>query len=137
MKTYLKFAIYGLVMMSGSAMAQERTAGGATETQLTWTMLASQISAANTKANDLENQIKQITECGKRGLVFSDGQGCVPASSFSDTRVASIIACNSQKKFLVGNACVDGASTTSMVTPPKLLQEGESCSMNGCTIKAY
>ncbi|MCZ7935726.1 hypothetical protein O9X90_25700 [Agrobacterium leguminum] len=63
--------------------AQERTAAGATETQMNWSTLNTKVTSANTKADAVNTRVDQVVVCGRKGMVYApgqagaDAQGCI------------------------------------------------------------
>lgn len=99
MKNLAIWTIFGYMTILGTtaAQAQERAAGGAMETQMTWSALSSQISGVNTKLEGTNSRIDQIVVCGKLGKIYAPGavgatpQGCVEASSTGGTDLTTIV----------------------------------------------
>lgn len=115
------------VLAVSHGVAQERTAGGPVDTQVTWTALSDMAKAASNKADAVNTRVDQIVVCGKIGRVYApgtggaDANGCLDAKALDGTTltaindglkntnisVANIIACNMQLKFYDGTKCVD------------------------------
>ena len=76
--------------------AQERAASGATETQMTWSALASKVDNANAKTDAANTRIDQAIACAKKGKLYapnyskSDMLGCTAAD---DTMLNNILTC--------------------------------------------
>lgn len=75
---FITTAAFALACTVGHA--QERTAGGTTETQMTWSTLSNQISTVTSQLNGLDTKIKRVEECGR------DGQLYAPGAADADTR---------------------------------------------------
>ncbi|MGP4686740.1 hypothetical protein ACSV5K_10295 [Agrobacterium pusense] len=104
--------------------AQERTAAGATETQMSWTALSTKIDAAKNAANEVNIRVNQIAACGRKGLVYGPGEptrdsdGCV--KPFADptalnqlsTKMDSVISCAGQGRVFNGGSCSSGFMIT-------------------------
>lgn len=80
---YRYLAIAALMACSGIAHAQERTAAGATETQMTWSALSSEISTVDDEVKGVNARVDEVTVCGKKGMFYApgmpgvDSQGCL------------------------------------------------------------
>ncbi|RYG60187.1 MAG: hypothetical protein EON60_08010 [Alphaproteobacteria bacterium] len=103
------------VTLTNLAYAQERTAMGTTETQMTWTALKNLIDSANAKSDGAHKRIDQIVVCNTKQMIYSpdtngkDADGCVAIKE-----LANVLNCSKQKKFFDGTACVAGdVATTS------------------------
>lgn len=83
--------LLALTSIATSSIAQERSAAGALDTQMTWTALSSQVAAANAKSDAVNTRVDQIVICARKGKVYApapqagiDSQGCLtPASDFT------------------------------------------------------
>lgn len=85
-----KYLLAGaLALAITSAHAQERTAGSALETQMTWSTLSAQAKAASDKADAVNSKMEQAIVCSKRGMLYApgagDAQGCLEASKANAT----------------------------------------------------
>jgi hypothetical protein len=83
------FSVLGLVLLATPAMAQERTAGSSLDTQMTWSGLSSQITTVKQRADSAHIRVDQVEVCGRKGMVYSpgngaDGQGCVTPATAAD-----------------------------------------------------
>lgn len=82
---FLTLGILGLTLMCAGAAAQERAAGSALETQMTWTSLSAQIKAVDNKADAVDSKLQQAIICAKKGMLYApgsgDSQGCVLAGN--------------------------------------------------------
>lgn len=69
----------------GHVNAQERTAAGAVETQMTWSALWNISQQANGNAKAAHMRIDKIAECGRQGMLYApnnDGAGgCIQPRS--------------------------------------------------------
>lgn len=80
MKSAFSFAV--AILLTSTSMAQERTAAGAMDTQMTWTALSARVDSANTKADAINARINQGVVCATKGMLYApgtagvDGQGC-------------------------------------------------------------
>lgn len=69
---------------AGAAQAQERTAIGGTDTQMTWSALSTLINGVSTKTDAVNSRVDQVVVCAKKGMVYApgapgiDGDGCLP-----------------------------------------------------------
>ncbi len=124
--------------------AQERAAGGAVDTQMTWSALSTQINGVSVKADAVNSRVDQAVVCGRLGKVYApgatgaDANGCLSAqyvnsivncgnqgriyNSASNScvipgEIASIIACGNQQKVYQAstNSCVEVAGGTRWV----------------------
>ncbi len=100
------------LMLAMPVMAQERTAAGALDTQMTWSTLKSLVDDANTKSGAAHIRIDQIVLCNKNNLIYApgvdgaDSDGCIVNSD-----ITHIIECGKLGKTYNGAACV-GTSPT-------------------------
>ena len=53
--------------------AQERVAGGALDSQMTWTALSNKIDQASQKTDILQAQVDQIKKCGAKRMSYTPG----------------------------------------------------------------
>lgn len=78
----MKLLILGLLCLAGSAFAQERSATGSMETQMTWSALSDQVNIAKTQLAGANVRINQVVVCGRKSMLYApgagaDSQGCV------------------------------------------------------------
>lgn len=98
--TLLGLTACGL-LLAGSAVAQERSASGATNMQMTWTALNALVGSATTKANAVNDRVQSVINCNWQSKAYN-GSGCVdnaklvPLSAKIDTIKSNITAINSQ-----------------------------------------
>lgn len=97
MKTYFFTVMFVALAGLTSSHAQERTAGGPTETQMTWSSLTNLVNAANTKAEGVNARIDQMIKCNRKAMAYApgagaDGDGCIENSKIValNTKVAEI-----------------------------------------------
>lgn len=108
-----------ILMLAGmfpAAHAQERSATGQLDTQVTWSAISSHIASTSGKADAVNVRIDQMGVCAKKGMIYApgasaaDGQGCimpvVPPSivntlttvsntvNSANTNLSKIITCN-------------------------------------------
>lgn len=75
--------ILAALVATGPVMAQERSAGGTRETQMTWSALSNQISAVQAQVGNTNGRIDDIVTCAKKGMVYAlgaagvDSQNCL------------------------------------------------------------
>lgn len=114
-----KALMLGLIL-SGSTMfapdAQERSAGGSVETQMTWSALSNLVSGANAKSDAVNARMDQVVKCNKKFKVYApevtgaDGDGCLDNALLValDGRVDKMEFCGKQSKVYnaTTNACV-------------------------------
>ncbi len=67
------FLCAALCVAAPLAHAQERTAAGALDTQMTWSALKNLVDGANTKITATNYRIDQIEKCGKKGMLYAPG----------------------------------------------------------------
>lgn len=116
--------ILSLLALLPNVHAQERTAAGTMETQMSWSALNTKIATANTKADAVNTRIEQVIVCSRKGLLYApgqseaDGQGCVKpfvddsAMNQLNTRMNSVLACAGQGRMFNGSSCVTAAVAT-------------------------
>ncbi|WP_142781090.1 hypothetical protein [Agrobacterium sp. T29] len=81
----MKIILLALAALSliTAAFAQERTAAGTVENQMSWSALNTKIATANSKADAVNSRVEQVVVCGRKGMLYApgqagaDGQGCV------------------------------------------------------------
>ncbi len=84
MKNSLLFAV--LCLISFPLQAQERTAAGSLDTQMTWSTLKNLTDDANAKSTAAHSRIDQMEKCGAKGMLYSpsaagaDKDGCKSVS---------------------------------------------------------
>lgn len=82
-KTFVICATLAIFGMVGATQAQERAAGGTTETQMTWTALKSQVETARTESAAAHTRIDKIVICNKKNMLYvpgvtgADTDGCI------------------------------------------------------------
>ena len=117
------------VMCFGGAVssgAQERSASGSMDTQVTWTALSNLAKAANDKADMVGTRVDQIVVCGKKNMIYApgaagaDAQGCVigKIEPSVQNNINNIIACanSGQMYSSSSNQCVRTTPTCTMQT---------------------
>lgn len=76
-------AALGLTALASPVQAQERSAMGNTEVQMTWSSLTNLVAAANNRAAAVESRMNQMIICNKKfklyapGYPGADGDGCI------------------------------------------------------------
>lgn len=127
-----------LLVPVSSGIAQERTAGGALDTQMTWSGLSAQIGTVKTQIDAVNTRVDQAVVCGRKGMVYApdtndaDSQGCVmPATASSvinqltnlqnsvggvQNSVNISNSCGSQGKVSNGGGCVNPASSAPSIS---------------------
>lgn len=128
MKTTLSLAV--TILLTSTAMAQERTAAGAMDTQMTWTALSAKVQSANDKADAVNVRVDQVVVCGKKGMVYApgatgaDSQGCFQSATAPgvitslttiQSSVSNVVTCNKAGQVFDGTKCiasVQGKPTT-------------------------
>lgn len=116
--------------------AQERTAGSALDTQMTWTSLAAQAKAASDKADAVNTRVDQVVICAKKGMLYMpgvggiDSQGCKEPFRSGDVNgnltqlynaintlnsnvnnsLSNIYACNKAGQVYDGTKCIASSS---------------------------
>lgn len=91
--------------LSQGAFAQERAAGGTTETQMTWSALKSAVDTARTESKAAHDRIDQIELCNKKSMDYApkvtgaDADGCIDNKLITNltTRITNVEACNALK----------------------------------------
>lgn len=127
MKTVIALSVTAF-LLAFSVNAQERTAAGAIETQMTWSALSAKIGQVDSKIGGVKSLVDQSIVCGQKGMVYApggtgiDGQGCkeaaVPASvmnliNTANAKINTSISCNQ------GNQLYNGTSCTAIPAPAK------------------
>lgn len=79
--------VLAFASLSAMAMAQERSAGGPVDTQMTWSALTTLVNAANAKSDAVNSRVDQVVVCARKGKVYApapqvgaDAQGCLSAT---------------------------------------------------------
>jgi hypothetical protein len=111
--------------------AQERTASGALDNQVTWTALSTLAKAASDKADAVNARVDQSVVCGRKGMVYApgvagiDGDGCLTAATASTvinqlTNLQNLAngsnGCGAQGRVFNGHSCVAPASSAVSVS---------------------
>ncbi|PZP40401.1 MAG: hypothetical protein DI585_01040 [Pseudomonas fluorescens] len=140
-----------------SPHAQERAAGGALETQMTWSALSSQIGAVKNDHEMLKAVVDQITTCGKSGRFYApgtagaDGSGCSAAATTArlscrivdgtqnpEPHRASYASCNSDEIMTGGGASAErSGSGLCGSTSRGMLHRSSPWSANTWMVDAY
>jgi hypothetical protein len=119
----LALALLTLILVPAS-WAQERTASGAIETQMSWTALSAKTDAAKLAAEAVNIRVNQVAICGRKGLLYGpgdptrDGDGCVKpfvddtAMNQLNAKINNVISCASQGRVFNGNNCVTTVANT-------------------------
>src|SRR5689334_12035540 len=76
--------------MSQPLWAQERSAGGSAETQMTWSALSAKIANVDTKATGANVRIDQLVKCGKKEMLYAPGMAGADADGCIDTPLPKI-----------------------------------------------
>lgn len=123
--------------MVSAASAQERTAAGALDTQMTWSSLAAQAQAASNKADAVNTRIDQAIICARKGKIYAPGlgdtQGCLEPSSNTNvdltTIVNSLTTLNSTVSSVSNNFTNNTTSVSNIIACNKsgLIFNGTSC----------
>lgn len=80
-----RFIIAAYCLLSSVSFAQERTATGSLDNQMTWTALKGLSEQANNNAKSAKILAEAIAACGQKSMLYSagqpgaDAQGCKPA----------------------------------------------------------
>ncbi len=109
MKTFFLIAM-ALGLVVSPAHAQERTAAGALDTQMTWSALSNQIATVNgkvtlvdSKIGALDGRVNKLEVCSRSGRIYApdktgaDSNGCIAVAP----------DCSKQNKVFDGTQCVD------------------------------
>ncbi len=75
----MKLLLATLCLLIPAAHAQERTAAGPLESQMTWSTLKTLVDDANTKSTAAHTRIDQLEKCNKKGLLYAPGTADVDA----------------------------------------------------------
>lgn len=129
MKTAL-FAFLCAMTMALPTLAQERTASGASNVQVTWSALSNLITANTIKTEAIGTRVDQITFCGKQGKTYApsqpdaDAQGCRDANQINqiNTNLTNIYTCNKAGQVFDGTKCIESLSK-----PPIVLTGASTC----------
>lgn len=89
-------AIVALSCMGLTATAQERAAGSALDTQMTWSSLSTKVKSTQTYAEGVNAKIEQAIVCGKQNRLYApaapgaNSQGCKDVDISSDPSFVSL-----------------------------------------------
>ncbi len=129
----MKLLLATLCLLIPAAHAQERTAAGPLETQMTWTTLKNLVDDTNTKITATNNRLDQIEKCGKQkklygpGTTGADADGCVSVQTHMHWNTMRHLVSNQYGGFTP-------AATTVTSAAPSCASFGESpVQMNFCT----
>ena len=90
------FILLGLALV-GAPYAQERTAGGTLDTQMTWSALSAKIDAVSLKSDAVNTRVDQVVVCGKKGMTYAPGtQGADAEGCMAPQSVTKIVNCGNQ-----------------------------------------
>ncbi len=123
MKFIFSLLVGAMVMVGAAVVAQERTAAGALQTQMTWSALSSQLQATRIYAEGVNSRVDQAVICAKKGMLYAPGdptadtQGCLQAN-VDLTYLNKVIACgdNGQIYDKSADACVNATATKQPLT---------------------
>lgn len=94
----LHLGIIALFLLVASPHAQERAAGSALETQMTWTALSAQAKSASDKADAVNSLVQQSIVCARKGKLYApgtgpgvDSQGCVESASTGGVSMTTVV----------------------------------------------
>src|SRR5690606_8326257 len=105
-------ALFAMVLAVFPVVAQERTAGSAIDTQVTWTAVKNLVDAANTKSDAVNTRVDQTEKCAEKDQLYAPNDpaatlGCKPVVSLQ-TRIESIEKCGRKGMlYAPGSAGVD------------------------------
>lgn len=100
MKNLFIVFVLSLCAAVPSVYAQERTAGGSFDTQMTWTALSTLVKSADAKADMVNVRVDQVVACSRRGMLYAPNAGggdpcVVPAANpTTQNTVNTIASCN-------------------------------------------
>lgn len=77
----MKLLILACLLITLPVMAQERTAGGALQTQASWGALKSMVDKTNGDVRIIQIDMGEMKKCAALGKLWIAGQGCVNAKS--------------------------------------------------------
>lgn len=132
MKT-LAYFIAATSLLAVPAFAQERAAGGAVETQMTWSALSAQIKTTGTKIDAANARIDQIILCGKQGKVYTpgvpgaDANGCGPAGGLRWVANGGVNYKHSNNPFKDKKARLAATPTCTGSIGAKCTTKGQTC----------
>ncbi len=96
------------------ATAQERTAAGALDTQMTWTALKNLVDATSVKVDAVNARVDQGVVCGKKQMYYAPGaNGADNDGCLGNTNIVNIINCGKEGKVYNGTACIQTSSSSS------------------------
>ena len=128
MKTIAFAVIVGMALVQGS-FAQERSATGAAETQMSWSALSNQVSGISTRIDAVNSRVDQAVACGRANMLYAPGAtgansaGCkaIPTPAAPSLRTAMAqqylpssgslmrVDCASNERLTGGGGSCDGA----------------------------
>jgi len=145
MHTKISLMVVAGMLVLGSAHAQERAAGSAMETQMTWSTLSNKIGQVDGKVSGVKVLVDQTIVCARKGMFYAPGedgldtQGCKEAHKVNENttnisslvtainnltnsyktlnnNVTSIINCNKNGQMFNGSACIASGSNIISIT---------------------
>lgn len=91
-------------MMAFSAQAQERSAAGATDTQMTWSALKSLVDKANAESQGAHTRIDQMVACTAKSMFYApDVKGADKTGCISNADIDLIKGCGAKGQVLDGD----------------------------------
>ncbi len=109
MKTLFLLLTFCLLM--SAAHAQERTAAGALETQMTWSALKTMVDGTNDKIIATNSRLDQMETCARNGKLYSPSTGGADADGCVNMQSTEMKACKLEARSVSScttNKCPDG-----------------------------
>ncbi|PZP40400.1 MAG: hypothetical protein DI585_01035 [Pseudomonas fluorescens] len=123
------FILLGLALV-GAPYAQERTAGGALDTQMTWSALSAKIDAVSLKSDAVNTRVDQVVLCGKKGMTYAPGtQGADAEGCMTPQSVTKIVNCGNQGAVYspATDTCIKASQTRWVVVGKAPTSESYGC----------
>lgn len=118
------------ILLSGMTglQAQERAAGGTTETQMTWSALKSQVDTARAESTAAHTRIDKIQVCSKKQMIYvPNAAGADADDCIHNTKIENVITCGKTGMVYNGTKCVDPEAETIACGKKKQFYNGKDC----------
>lgn len=108
--------------------AQERAAGGTTETQMTWTALKSQVDTARAESTAAHTRIDKIQVCSKKQMIYvPNAAGADADDCINNAKLENVITCGKSGMVFNGTKCIDPEAESIACAKKNLLYNGKDC----------
>lgn len=132
--------------MTMAVQAQERAAGGTTETQMTWSALSSKVDLSLAESKGVNTRVDKVVVCNKKGMLYTpDKSGAdKDACSFpvvkdvpTDPSLTSLLRCNAKATFYMpthASADKQGCLAPNVKDINKTVAVAGGCTGRNCSV---